>query len=189
MNNYKQISIKNVLLFSRSLIKVFFLKVLYFKKFQFNSIFTIYIGKGSSLIFSNRTSRFLVKSIKVRKNVFINLNGGTMEIGNDVFFNNGCSINCHKSIKIGDNTIFGENVLIYDHDHKFNLNDDLVRKLGFISQEVIIGSNVWVGSNVVILKGVTIGENSVIAAGSIVTKNIPKNTLFYQSRISLLKTL
>ena len=42
---------------------------------------------------------------------------------------------------------------------------------------ITIGNNVWVGGNVVILGGVTIGDNAVIASGSVVTKNIPTNSL------------
>ncbi|HBO38687.1 MAG TPA: hypothetical protein DD638_08465, partial [Pasteurellaceae bacterium] len=42
---------------------------------------------------------------------------------------------------------------------------------------VEIGNNVWIGGNVVILGGVTIGDNVVVGAGSVVTKNIPANSL------------
>ena len=40
-----------------------------------------------------------------------------------------------------------------------------------------IGRNVWIGANTVIVPGVTIGENCVIGAGSVVTKDIPPNTV------------
>lgn len=41
-----------------------------------------------------------------------------------------------------------------------------------------VGDNVMIGSNVFILPGVTIGSNVVIGAGSIVTKNVPDNSVF-----------
>ncbi len=41
----------------------------------------------------------------------------------------------------------------------------------------MIEKNVWIAANVTIIGGVTVGENSVIAAGSVVTKDVPKNTL------------
>lgn len=37
--------------------------------------------------------------------------------------------------------------------------------------------NVWIGGSVVILPEVTIGENAIIGAGSVVTKDIPANSI------------
>ncbi len=169
-----------------SFIKTFFLKILYFRKFQFNSIF---LGPGSVIYLVGKNARFISNGLKLRRDVVINVNGGKLLMGSNVFINNRCSINCQNSIMIGDNCLFGENVLIYDHDHKFNLNADIVNTLGYSRGEVIIGNNVWIGSSVTILKNVKIGHNSVIAAGSIVTKNIPHDTLFYQPRTINSKSL
>ena len=46
-----------------------------------------------------------------------------------------------------------------------------------IAKPVRIGKNVWVTSRCIILPGVTIGDNSVIGAGSVVTKDIPANSM------------
>ncbi|AGM26203.1 maltose O-acetyltransferase [Spiroplasma syrphidicola EA-1] len=54
--------------------------------------------------------------------------------------------------------------------------DKTLRK-GTISKEIIIENNVWLGANVTVTPGVVIGENSIIGAGSVVTKNIPKNVI------------
>ena len=45
-------------------------------------------------------------------------NGGRVVLGDDVFFNDFCALHARKSITIGDGTIFGENVRIYDHNHR-----------------------------------------------------------------------
>ena len=42
---------------------------------------------------------------------------------------------------------------------------------------VRIADNVWIGAGAIVLPGVTIGENSVIGAGSVVTRDIPANTV------------
>lgn len=60
---------------------------------------------------------------------------------------------------------------------------------GYVLGEICIEKNVWIGAGVIITKGVNIGENSIVAAGSVVTKDIPANTVFIQKRESLYKPL
>lgn len=40
-----------------------------------------------------------------------------------------------------------------------------------------IGNHVWLGVQVFVLKGVVIGDNSIIGTGSIVTYDIPANSI------------
>ena len=42
---------------------------------------------------------------------------------------------------------------------------------------IVVGDNVWIGAGVQVMPGVTIGSNVVIGSGSIVTKDIPSNTV------------
>ena len=56
--------------------------------------------------------------------------------------------------------------------HPVDANDQPIE-----SSPVIIEDNVWIGCRSIILKGVKIGRRSVIAAGSIVTKDIPPNSI------------
>lgn len=104
-------------------------------------------------------------------------------IGKNVFFNNYCSINCLEKIEIGNNTLFGEGVKIYDHNHKYEtVNNDLkIERNKFTTASIIIGSNCWIGSNVTILKGVEIGDNVIIGSGCLVYKSIPSNTIVKSS--------
>lgn len=46
-----------------------------------------------------------------------------------------------------------------------------------IPKAIKIGKNVWVGANATICQGVEIGDGAVIAAGTVVTKNVAKNTV------------
>ena len=110
-------------------------------------------------------------------NIIIDAPSAKVKIGNKCFFNNYCSINALNYIEIGDNTFFGENVKIYDHNHKYSNPDVPIANQGFSSAPIRIGSNCWIGSNVVILKGVTIGGHCVIGAGCIIHKDIPANTI------------
>ncbi len=137
-----------------ALLKMFFYKVVYRNRIIFGKKVTF--RKGMSIMIENK---------------------GKIIIGNGVFFNNYCSLNSLKEIKIGDNSIFGENVKIYDHNHVFKYKDKLIKSEGFKSDEILIGNNCWIGSNVIILKSVSIGDNSVISAGEIVRKSVPSNSI------------
>lgn len=118
------------------------------------------------------------KRVTFRKGMSIAIeNEGKIIIGNGVFFNNYCSLNSLKEIRIGDNSIFGENVKIYDHNHTFKYKNKLIKSAGFKSDKILIGNNCWIGSNVIILKSVSIGDNSVISAGEIVRKSVPGNSI------------
>lgn len=105
-----------------------------------------------------------------------------IEIGSNCFFNNDCSVAANNSIKIGEGTLFGENVKIYDHNHKFRDTSIMIKHQGYRNGEVIVGKNCWIGSNVVLLKGAHIGDNCVIGAGCVIDGNIPSKMIVKQCR-------
>lgn len=152
--------------------------ILFAKKLKFNVLdshlpFNIFIANAKVLI---------GKGLRVRSGVSFNVTSGVLKIGEGVFFNNYCSINCHDSITIGDNVLCGEGVKIYDHDHVFSASSGVSKK-EFSTSKVIIGNNVWLCSNVIILKGVIIGDNAVVAAGSVVRKDIPASCVYVNGNV------
>lgn len=80
-------------------------------------------------------------------------------------------------VEFGNNLDINDNFTIMTHDfgtYVFrNLYGDFVSSSG----RVKLGNNIYIGRNVTILKGVTIGDNCIIGLGSIVTKNIPANSV------------
>ncbi len=99
-------------------------------------------------------------------------NEGRIHIGKNCFFNNYCSIASLGFIEIGDNSIFGENVKIYDHNHKFH-KENTIDSQGYSVGSVRIGNDCWIGSGSIILKGAVIGDGCVIGAGVVVSETIP----------------
>jgi len=82
------------------------------------------------------------------------------------------------SIKIADNVLIGSSVHIYVTTHKFSDPSKHIYYQGFEKpKSVNIEEGCWIGANSTILPGVSIGMNSVIGAGSIVTKDVPRNSL------------
>ena len=100
-------------------------------------------------------------------------------IGNNVGLNGTSITSRSTTISIGEGTMIAPNVIIVDSD--FHVPWPPEMRLYYpgteADGEVNIGKNCWIGINSLILKGVAIGNNSVIAAGSVVTRNIPSDSL------------
>ncbi|RQW21306.1 acyltransferase [Bacillus sp. C1-1] len=83
-----------------------------------------------------------------------------------------------ERIKVGSNTIIGYNTTILAHEyliHEYRLGD------------VIIGDDVMIGANCTILPGVTIGDRAVIGAGTVVHKDVERDTFVAGSPMRLIK--
>lgn len=89
----------------------------------------------------------------------------------------GTVISARHEIVIGRECAISWNCSILDNDmHRVVERGDTVRGADR-SPRVHIGDHVWIGASSVVLKGVTIGANAVVAAGSLVTNDVPANTL------------
>lgn len=113
--------------------------------------------------------------------------GYNIEIGENFYSNHNLTIlDCNK-VTFGDNVFIGPNCAFYTAIHPF---DAKTRNEGLESAKPIkVGNNVWFGGNVVVLPDVTIGDNSVIGAGSVVTKDIPANSLAVGNPCKVLRTI
>ncbi len=94
-----------------------------------------------------------------------------------------CYIQAINGIEIGDNTIFASGVKIISANHDLDNLEIAVK-----CKPIVIGKNVWLGTNTVVLPGVEIGDNVIVAAGSVVTKNIAKNTIVAGIPAKVIKT-
>ncbi|MDR7088439.1 acyltransferase [Cellvibrio fibrivorans] len=107
-------------------------------------------------------------------------------IGDYCLISPGVRISAAKSIRIGDNCMLAANVTISDSDWHGIYNR--IRPFR-CTKSVVIENNVWLGERVIVNKGVTIGENSVVGAGSVVTKNIPANSVAAGNPARIIKTI
>lgn len=99
--------------------------------------------------------------------------GKNIKIGKNVFINACCRFQDQGGIEIGDGSLIGHNTTIATLNHDFNPD----KRANLHPSPVKIGKNVWIGSDCTILPGVEIGDGAVIGAGSVVTKNIPANSI------------
>lgn len=115
------------------------------------------------------------------RNFVIYLRNNNIKVGNNVNFRYPktveIDVNCPSLVEFGDNLDINANFTVLTHDFATyvfrNLYHDFISSTG----RVKIGSNIYFGRDVTILKGVTIGDNCIIGLGSVITKDIPSNSV------------
>ena len=136
-----------------------------------------YEKKGENIIV------YLYKKIFLRSNKkkieWLKLCG--MKIGKGTII--GCGMDMFPEpfmIELGENVYLAANVQFLTHDgslswlsRKMGLTDKRTEKIG----KIIIGDNCFIGARAMLMHDVTIGKNCIVAAGSIVTKNVPDNSV------------
>jgi len=142
-----------------------------------------YYYKRIFLLFYKRMFKYFGKGVKFDMKSQI-INPENIFIGDFVSINANTVLQANSGITIGDYTRISNGAKIIDTYLELNTFPREHR-----SKEIHIGKNVWITTNVIILAGVTIGNNSVIGAGSVVTKNIPKNVFAAGNPAKIIKNL
>lgn len=112
------------------------------------------------------------------------------DYGRNTVFGSNCYANFNlvvldcAPVIIGDDVFFGPNCTLATPMHPLlaeqrrgRMGEDGIMRTAEYAEPVKIGSGTWLASNVTVCAGVEIGENCVIGAGSVVTRNIPPNSL------------
>lgn len=123
------------------------------------------------------------RSFRLRQHITVRRNA-ELEIGYNSFLNDGVNICSTQSIRIGHNAKIGDMTYIYDTDFHEVSPEKATKNL-----PVSIGNNVWIGVKSIILPGSVIGDHSVVAAGSVVSGEIPANSLAAGAPARVVKTL
>lgn len=105
---------------------------------------------------------------------FYTTGGEHIRIGRNVFINQNCTLYDLGGIHIADDVMIGPNVSLLTSGHPIEPSR---RRNAVIASPIVIERNVWIAAGVTVIGGVTVGENSVVAAGSVVTKDVPRNCL------------
>ena len=143
------------------------------RKTTHHGIIVVSGGHPSPKIF-NRGGTITIENCQFYNGVRLEVyRGASLFIGNGTYLNRNTVIITVGNIKIGKNCRIGWDVVIMDSDlHPVDALDQPTE-----SKPVIIGNDVWIGCRSIILKGVQIGDGSAVAAGSIVTKDVPPNSI------------
>lgn len=101
--------------------------------------------------------------------------GSNITLGEGTFVNHGCYFMDGAPITLGSHVFVGPFCGFYTASHPLEAK---ARNAGLEKASPIsVGDNCWFGANVSVMPGVTIGCGCVIAAGSVVTRDLPDNSL------------
>jgi maltose O-acetyltransferase len=101
--------------------------------------------------------------------------GTYITVGRGTFINYGLTALDVAPITIGNDVQIGPHVQLLTPTHP--VDPEPRRNKLEAAKPIVIEDNVWLGGGAIVLPGVTIGENSVVGAGSVVTRDVPANSV------------
>ena len=159
--------------------KIFFLIFLIINKFNIRFIYRTLgkrLDKFKMLLLSMSGAKIGLNST-VRSNTFI-LNSNNLTIGNNSTIGSNSEIFNSTNFYIGDNVDIGTQFYINTENHKFDDSKKFLSKQGVICSEIIIGSDIWIGTRVTILAGVKISDRVIVGACSLVNKDLESGYIY-----------
>jgi acetyltransferase-like isoleucine patch superfamily enzyme len=139
---------------------------------------------GTNIDVEDHVHFMALKDKPVRLAVFENL--GQIKIGHYSLVNPGVRISSADSITIGKSCLLAMNCYLSDADWH-----DLHHRIYAPGNHapIVLEDNVWIGDSALVTKGVTIGENSIVGAYSVVTKDVPPNSIVAGNPAKIVKAL
>src|SRR3954447_3956141 len=102
---------------------------------------------------------------------------GEVSIGAKTVLGQECTISAFQHVAIGRECIVADRVMLIDFDHGVVEEDRPIRLKGIYKRDVDVGHNCWIGYGACILRGARVGDNSIIGTSTVVTKDLPANSV------------
>ncbi len=151
----------------------------------------------------------IADDVKLGKNVklarFINLYGCTIgdntkigtfvEVQKNAYVGKNCKISSHtficEGVRIEDNVFVGHSVTFINdtYPRATTQNGDLQTEADWTVESTVVKKGASIGSGCTILANVTIGENAILGAGSVITKDVPPNTIVAGNPAKILRKI
>lgn len=111
------------------------------------------------------------------------VHGDKVRIGRNVIVMPNSLMMASGTITIEDNVQMAAYVKLISNNH------DPYDRMILTCRPVVLKRNCWIGAGAVILPGIKVGENSIVGAGSVVTKDVPDNTVVAGNPAKFIKHL
>lgn len=98
-------------------------------------------------------------------------------LGDEVDLAKDVLVTTSGGVEIGSRVLVGYRTQILSTNHKIPSVDKKIFYSGHDKKKVVIEEDVWIGASCIVLPGVTIEKGAVVGAGSVVTKDIPANSI------------
>lgn len=107
----------------------------------------------------------------------VRVHEGECRIGAKTVIGQECTFSVFQHVSIGRECIVADRAMFIDFDHGVVEVERPIREQGIYKRDVAIGHNCWIGYGACVLRGATIGDNSVVGTYTVVTKDIPANSV------------
>ncbi|WP_198153762.1 sugar O-acetyltransferase [Catenuloplanes japonicus] len=128
---------------------------------------------GRAALFAEIFGRPLPDNVTIYPPFFTEYGLGT-EFAEQVFVNQGCTFMDEGGIRLGKGVMIGPKANLITGGHPVVLAE---RREFIVTAPIVLEENVWLGAASTVLPGVTIGRNSVVGAGTVVSRDVPPDTL------------
>jgi acetyltransferase-like isoleucine patch superfamily enzyme len=136
-----------------------------------------FVGPGVKLEIGRGATLELGRWCWIGHGTKIRAHEGVVKIGAKSVLGQECTISSFQHVEIGRECIVADRVMMIDFDHGVVEVERPIRLQGIYKRDVKVGNNCWIGYGACILRGVTVGDNSVIGTSSVVTKDLPANSV------------
>jgi acetyltransferase-like isoleucine patch superfamily enzyme len=131
----------------------------------------------------------LGNQVLISRHSMLSCHDSRITMGNYISIGPFCAFASRSHIEIGSYVAIGSGVHIMAGTHDVDETSDVpIIMQTRISKGIVIQDNVWIGTGARILDGVHIGENTIVGAGSVVSRDVPANSMVLGNPARVIKT-